>query len=203
MSAYADQGPRVAPPLVGRVAGPVQRRTRWYWMAATDGVVAMVAAIVWLPPDLVPGPALAVAFSVAWVVLLGLARGSGGRSLAGMRRRFNRYRRPPLDVSRDDPVTACPVEGIETWDDPPNLAPGLPRARVRPPVTPVHEERPAPGTRPPPPPPAHTPPTPTPTPNLPPHPTHNPPPHHPPPPSHPPPPPPTPTPHTAQPAKRR
>lgn len=74
MSAYADQGPRVAPPLVGRVAGPVQRRTRWYWMAATDGVVAMVAAIVWLPFDLVPGPALAVAFSVAWVVLLGLAR---------------------------------------------------------------------------------------------------------------------------------
>ncbi|MBM7509449.1 exopolysaccharide biosynthesis polyprenyl glycosylphosphotransferase [Nocardioides salarius] len=74
MSAYADQGPRVAHPSVERLSRPVQRRTRWYWMAATDALVATVAAIVWLPPDLVPGPALAVAFAVAWVVLLGLAR---------------------------------------------------------------------------------------------------------------------------------
>lgn len=74
MSAYADQGPRVAHRSVEGLARPGQRRTRWYWMAATDGLAAVVVAIVLLPPDLVPGPALAVAFGLAWVVLLGLAR---------------------------------------------------------------------------------------------------------------------------------
>ncbi|MCW2793068.1 MAG: tRNA(Ile)-lysidine synthetase, partial [Nocardioides sp.] len=54
----------------------------------------------------------------AETVLLGLARGSGGRSVAGMRRAFDRYRRPLLDVSRDDTVTACQVEGIDFWTDP-------------------------------------------------------------------------------------
>lgn len=74
MSACADQGPRVAHRSVGRLARPGQRRTRWYWMAATDGLAAVVVAVATLPADLVPGPALAVAFAVAWVVLLGLAR---------------------------------------------------------------------------------------------------------------------------------
>ena len=54
----------------------------------------------------------------AETVLLGLARGSGGRSLAGMRRAFDRYRRPLLGISRTDTVTACQVEGIEFWDGP-------------------------------------------------------------------------------------
>lgn len=81
----------------------------------------------------------------AETVLLGLARGSGGRSLAGMRRRFERYRRPLLDVSRDDTVTACQVEGIETWDDPHNLDPGFARVRVRRTVLPVLEEQLGPG----------------------------------------------------------
>src|SRR5690606_13907255 len=37
----------------------------------------------------------------AETVLLGLTRGSGGRSIAGMRRGFDRYRRPLLDVRRE------------------------------------------------------------------------------------------------------
>ncbi len=64
-------------------------------------------------------------------MLLGLARGSGGRSLAGMRRAFDRYRRPLLDVSRADTVTACQVEGIEFWEDPHNSDPAFTRVRVR------------------------------------------------------------------------
>src|SRR6478752_6482836 len=56
----------------------------------------------------------------AETVLLGLTRGSGGRALAGMRRSFGRYRRPLLDVPRDDTLTACRVEGLEFWDDPHN-----------------------------------------------------------------------------------
>ena len=81
----------------------------------------------------------------AETVLLGLARGSGGRSLAGMRRRFERYRRPLLDVTRDDTVTACQVEGIEVWHDPHNDDPGYARVRVRRAVLPVLEEHLGPG----------------------------------------------------------
>lgn len=81
----------------------------------------------------------------AETVLLGLARGSGGRSLAGMRRSFGRFARPLLDVSRDDTVTACQVEGIAFWDDPHNADPGFARVRVRRTVLPVLEEQLGPG----------------------------------------------------------
>lgn len=81
----------------------------------------------------------------AETVLLGLARGSGGRSIAGMRRAFDHYRRPLLDVGRADTVTACQVEGIEFWDDPHNLDPRFARSRVRTRVLPVLEEELGPG----------------------------------------------------------
>lgn len=81
----------------------------------------------------------------AETVLLGLARGSGGRSLAGMRRSFDRFVRPLLDVARDDTVTACQVEGIDYWDDPHNEDPGYARVRVRRTVLPVLEDQLGPG----------------------------------------------------------
>ena len=82
----------------------------------------------------------------AETVLLGLARGSGGRSLAGMRRSFDDYyRRPLLDVSRADTVTACQVEGLEIWDDPHNADPAYLRSRVRTRVLPLLEEELGPG----------------------------------------------------------
>jgi tRNA(Ile)-lysidine synthase len=81
----------------------------------------------------------------AETVLLGLTRGSGGRSLAGMRRSFDRYRRPLLDVPRADTVTACQVEGIRFWDDPHNRDPAYTRVRVRHTVLPVLEEHLGPG----------------------------------------------------------
>jgi len=81
----------------------------------------------------------------AETVLLGLARGSGGRSLAGMRRRFDHYRRPLLDVTRTDTVTACQVEGIEYWNDPHNIDPAYARVRVRRKVLPVLEDELGPG----------------------------------------------------------
>jgi len=81
----------------------------------------------------------------AETVLLGLARGSGGRSLAGMRRSFEVYRRPLLDVARDDTVTACQVEGIEAWVDPHNADPAYLRARVRGRVLPTLEDELGPG----------------------------------------------------------
>jgi len=81
----------------------------------------------------------------AETVLLGLARGSGGRSLAGMRRRFGHYRRPLLDVTRTDTVTACQVEGIDYWNDPHNIDPTYARVRVRRKVLPVLEDELGPG----------------------------------------------------------
>ncbi|KAA1419578.1 tRNA lysidine(34) synthetase TilS [Nocardioides humilatus] len=81
----------------------------------------------------------------AETVLLGLARGSGGRSLAGMRRSYDRYARPLLDVTRDDTFTACQVEGLEPWHDPHNDDPGYTRVRVRRTVLPVLEEHLGPG----------------------------------------------------------
>ncbi len=81
----------------------------------------------------------------AETVLLGLARGSGGRSIAGMRRAFGRYRRPLLDVSRADTVAACEAEAITTWQDPHNDDPAFTRVRVRHQVLPLLETELGPG----------------------------------------------------------
>jgi tRNA(Ile)-lysidine synthase len=81
----------------------------------------------------------------AETVLMGLARGSGGRSIAGMRRSFDHYRRPLLDVSHADTVTACQVEGLEIWDDPHNADDSFTRVRVRRRVLPVLEDELGPG----------------------------------------------------------
>ncbi len=81
----------------------------------------------------------------AETVLLGLTRGSGPRSLAGMRQAFDHYARPLLGVTRDDTVTACQVEGLDPWDDPHNDDPGYTRVRVRRTVLPLLEEQLGPG----------------------------------------------------------
>lgn len=81
----------------------------------------------------------------AETVLLGLARGSGGRSLQGMRPCFGVFARPLLGVRRDDTVTACQVEGLGFWDDPHNHQPAFTRVRVRDRVLPVLEAELGPG----------------------------------------------------------
>jgi tRNA(Ile)-lysidine synthase len=81
----------------------------------------------------------------AETVLMGLTRGSGGRAIAGMRRAFDHYRRPLLDVSHSDTVTACEVEGLEVWEDPHNSDLGFTRVRVRRRVLPVLEDELGPG----------------------------------------------------------
>ena len=81
----------------------------------------------------------------AETVLLGLARGSGGRALQGMRRGFEVYRRPLLDLPRADTETACLVQGIEFWSDPHNNEERFTRVRVRTKVLPVLEDELGPG----------------------------------------------------------
>jgi tRNA(Ile)-lysidine synthase len=67
----------------------------------------------------------------AETVLLGLARGSGARSLAGMPRHTGRYVRPFLDLPRATTSAAARAEGFEPWDDPHNTDPAYTRSRVR------------------------------------------------------------------------
>jgi tRNA(Ile)-lysidine synthase len=64
-------------------------------------------------------------------VLLGLARGSGARSLAGMPARRGRHRRPLLGLPRATTSQACAAAGLVPWSDPANADPSLARVRVR------------------------------------------------------------------------
>jgi tRNA(Ile)-lysidine synthase len=67
----------------------------------------------------------------AETVLLGLGRGSGARSLAGMAARIGSYRRPFLGLTRATTVAACAELGLEPWLDPANDDPAYTRVRVR------------------------------------------------------------------------
>lgn len=67
----------------------------------------------------------------AETVLLGLLRGSGARSLAGMAVRSGRRLRPLLGVRRDRTRQACTELGLEVWDDPHNSDPRFTRSRIR------------------------------------------------------------------------
>jgi tRNA(Ile)-lysidine synthase len=81
----------------------------------------------------------------AETVLLGLARGSGARSLAGMQAVSGRYLRPLLGLRRAQTRAACAALGLEPWDDPQNADPAYARTRVREHVLPLMEELLGPG----------------------------------------------------------
>ena len=81
----------------------------------------------------------------AETVLMGLARGSGARSLAGMRRSFDHFRRPFLDLTRQQTEAACEVQGINWWTDPHNDDPAYTRVRVRKSLMPALERELGPG----------------------------------------------------------
>ncbi|MCX3063248.1 tRNA lysidine(34) synthetase TilS [Streptomyces beihaiensis] len=70
----------------------------------------------------------------AETVLLGLARGSGIRSLSGMAAvsgADGRYRRPFLLLDRQTARKACLVQHLPVWDDPHNTDPAFTRSRLR------------------------------------------------------------------------
>ncbi len=81
----------------------------------------------------------------AETVLLGLTRGSGGRSIAGMRPGFGPFLRPLLGVTRAGTEAACRAEGIGYWQDPHNTDPRFTRSRLRHHVMPVLEQELGPG----------------------------------------------------------
>jgi tRNA(Ile)-lysidine synthase len=76
----------------------------------------------------------------AETVLLGLGRGSGPRSVAGMRPVDPPWLRPLLGVRRATTAAACAAEGLSTWDDPHNADPRYTRVRLRHEVLPLLED---------------------------------------------------------------
>ena len=76
----------------------------------------------------------------AETVLLGLGRGSGARSIAGMRSLDPPWARPLLGVSRSTTAQACAELGLQPWDDPHNSDPRFTRVRLRAEVLPLLEE---------------------------------------------------------------
>ena len=78
-------------------------------------------------------------------VLLGLARGSGARSLSGMAAVNGKIIRPLLSVTREVTEQACKDLGLDAWSDPHNFNAEFSRVRVRTHVLPVMEKEIGPG----------------------------------------------------------
>ena len=76
----------------------------------------------------------------AETVLLGLARGSGPRSVAGMVEHRAPFWRPLLGVRREATRAACAAQGLPVWDDPWNTDPAYTRVRLRTEVLPLMED---------------------------------------------------------------
>jgi tRNA(Ile)-lysidine synthase len=81
----------------------------------------------------------------AETVLLGLARGAGARSLAGMPKQRGRLLRPFLGVRRETTASACAELGLTPWGDPHNADPAYARSRVRATALPALEAALGPG----------------------------------------------------------
>ncbi|MBW0015745.1 tRNA lysidine(34) synthetase TilS [Mycobacterium sp.] len=76
----------------------------------------------------------------AETVLLGLGRGSGGRSIAGMRPHDPPWCRPLLGVRRAVTHAACHELGLTPWQDPHNADRRFTRTRLRLDVLPLLED---------------------------------------------------------------
>jgi tRNA(Ile)-lysidine synthase len=81
----------------------------------------------------------------AETVLLGLARGSGSRSLSAMAARSGRLVRPLLGLRRSVTEHACAELGLQPWHDPQNADRRFARVRVRSTVLPTVEAELGPG----------------------------------------------------------
>lgn len=76
----------------------------------------------------------------AETVLLGLGRGSGARSIAGMRPHDPPWCRPLLGVRRTVTLGACEELGLTPWQDPHNAESRFTRVRLRTEVLPLLED---------------------------------------------------------------
>jgi tRNA(Ile)-lysidine synthase len=121
---------RVLPVAVGTEGGPeaAARRSRY---AALRAALPAPDALVLLGHTL---------DDQAETVLLGLGRGSGPRSISGMRALDPPWGRPLLGISRAVTVAACARLGLTPWADPHNVDPRFTRVRLRTEVLPLLED---------------------------------------------------------------
>jgi len=112
---------------VGTSGGPeaAARRARYEALAASGGDAVLLAHTL---------------DDQAETVLLGLGRGSGPRSIAGMAPRDGLWRRPFLALRRADTERICRVHGLDWWTDPHNSDPSFRRSRLRAEAMPVLED---------------------------------------------------------------
>lgn len=127
-----------SPPGAGRVenSGPEAAARSLRYGLLDDAVAARGLAAVLLGHTLE---------DQAETVLLGLARGSGARALAGMAPSRGTYRRPLLGVDRATVRAACVEAGLAPHDDPHNDDAAYTRVRVRRDVLPLLEQALGPG----------------------------------------------------------
>lgn len=114
---------------VGTVGGPeaaarAARRAALLEAAGRDGVVLLAHTL----------------DDQAETVLLGLGRGSGPRSLAGMASSDGPWRRPFLGLRRSDTEAVCRAHDLVWWTDPHNADPSYRRARLRHEVLPLLDD---------------------------------------------------------------
>lgn len=121
---------------VGSAGGPeaAAREARYAALGAAAGRLGAKAVLLGHTRD-----------DQAETVLLGLARGSGPRSLSGMAAVAGLYRRPFLGLGRASTVAACKALGLDPWDDPHNEDSRYTRVKVRNRVLPVLEAELGPG----------------------------------------------------------
>lgn len=121
-------GAQVLPVTVGRAGGPeAAARTARY--AALDAARAGAPVLLGHTLD-----------DQAETVLLGLGRGSGPRSIAGMRPHDPPWHRPLLEVRRALTHAACDELGLTPWQDPHNSDARFRRSRLRHEVMPALED---------------------------------------------------------------
>lgn len=132
---------QIVPVTVGQDGGPeaAARDARYRALADAASDASAVAVLLGHTLD-----------DQAETVLLGLGRGSGAASLAGMAparadERGTLWLRPLLGVRRATTRAFCADSGLEPWDDPHNVDPRFARVRVRERVLPVLEAELGPG----------------------------------------------------------
>ena len=107
---------------VGAVGGPEAAARDARYAALTEAAIEFGAVKVLLGHTL---------NDQAETVLLGLARGSGARSLNGMAADSGNYLRPLLAITRETTEAFCADSGLEVWHDPMNTDDTFSRVRVR------------------------------------------------------------------------
>lgn len=126
----------VSPVSVGKAGGPEAAARAARYEALDEAAAAFDAKFVMLGHTL---------NDQAETVLLGLARGSGNRSLNGMAEVNGRYLRPLLGITRETTIAFCEDSGLIAWLDPQNSDDKFARVRVRHNVMPVLEAELGPG----------------------------------------------------------